>query len=160
MTAFRPETLAQARKPVEIYTDGACSGNPGPGGWAAILFYKGHEKIITGFDAETTNNRMELIAVIRALECLKEPCDATVYSDSSYIVNAVNKGWIIGWQNKKWLMPDKKSQRKNTDLWLTLLELLKAHRVRFVKVAGHSGDARNDRCDELAVAEIKKNAAQ
>jgi len=147
-------------KAVEIYTDGACSGNPGPGGWASILLYKGHEKVISGFTAETTNNRMEITAVIRALECLKEPCDATVYTDSSYLADAVMKKWINNWESNGWARGRKKNEVKNLDLWLTLSELMKTHSVRFIKVAGHSDNLLNNRCDKLATGEIKKAAAK
>ena len=145
------------RKAVDIYTDGACSGNPGPGGWAAVLIYRGVKKEISGFEPETTNNRMELLAVIRALECLKEPCDAKVYSDSSYLVNAYQKKWIVRWEKNNWRLSDNKSETKNADLWRELDSLVKIHNARFIKVAGHSDNEMNNRCDELAVSEIAKN---
>ena len=142
------------RKAVEIYTDGACSGNPGPGGWAAILLYRGHEKEIAGYDGDTTNNRMEILSVIRALECLKEPCDVTVYSDSRYLVDAVEKKWVERWEQNGWLLSDKKHETKNSDLWQSMLKLRSIHNIKFVKVAGHSDNALNNRCDALAVAQI------
>jgi ribonuclease HI len=143
------------RKTVEIYTDGACSGNPGPGGWAAILMYRGREKVISGYEPDTTNNRMELLAAIRALECLKEPCEAVIYSDSSYLVNAFDKNWIAKWRRNNWRLSDDAGEVKNIDLWRTLSEFAGLHRARFVKVEGHSDNMLNDRCDKLAVSEIK-----
>lgn len=142
-------------KHVDIYTDGACSGNPGKGGWAAILIYKGREKEISGNYPETTNNRMELFAIISALLQLKEPCEVTVYSDSAYSLNPILEGWIEQWQEKNWKTADK-SPVKNVDLWKALLIELKKHRVNFVKVKGHSDNEYNNRCDLLAKAEIKK----
>ena len=142
-------------KHVDIYTDGACSGNPGKGGWAAILIYKGREKEISGNYPETTNNRMELFAIISALLQLKEPCEVTVYSDSAYSLNPILEGWIEQWQEKNWKTADK-SPVKNVDLWKALLIELKKHRVTFVKVKGHSDNEYNNRCDLLAKAEIKK----
>ena len=150
----------QNKKSVTIYTDGACSGNPGPGGWAAILIYRGHEKVISGYEAETTNNRMEMLAAINALECLKEPCDAAVYSDSSYLVDAFTKKWYERWERNGWRLTNGKEEAKNTDLWKRLSSLAKIHSVGFVKVSGHSDDELNNRCDGLAVAEIKKNKTQ
>ena len=150
-------TRREKKKAVDIYTDGACSGNPGPGGWAAVLIYRGVKKEISGFEPETTNNRMELLAVIRALECLKEPCVATVYSDSSYLVNAYQKKWIVQWEKNNWRLADNKSETKNADLWRELDALVKTHDARFIKVAGHSDNEMNNRCDELAVSEITKN---
>lgn len=142
-------------KHVDIYTDGACSGNPGKGGWAAILIYKGREKEISGNYPETTNNRMELFAIISALLQLKEPCEVTVYSDSAYSLNPILEGWIEQWQEKNWKTADK-SPVKNVDLWKALLIELKKHSVTFVKVKGHSDNEYNNRCDLLAKAEIKK----
>ena len=142
-------------KHVDIYTDGACSGNPGKGGWAAILIYKGREKEISGNYPETTNNRMELFAIISALLQLKEPCEVTVYSDSAYSLNPILEGWIEQWQEKNWKTADK-SPVKNVDLWNALLIELKKHRVTFVKVKGHSDNEYNNRCDLLAKTEIKK----
>ena len=142
-------------KHVDIYTDGACSGNPGPGGWAAILIYKDVEKVVSGGFPETTNNRMELFAIINGLMRLKEPCDVTVYSDSAYSLEPFFKGWIEKWKAANWktLSGD---PVKNVDLWKVLLIELNKHKVDFVKVKGHSDNAYNNRCDELARAEIKK----
>ena len=137
-------------KKVKIYTDGACSGNPGVGGWAAILEYNGKTKELCGAQAETTNNRMELTAVIEGLKALKEPCDVTLYSDSQYVVNAVNLGWAIGWKQNDWRKADKK-KALNSDLWNTLLELLQTQKVTFIWVKGHDGHPENERCDRLAV---------
>ena len=142
-------------KKVQIYTDGACSGNPGVGGWAAILLYNGHEKEISGYNKDTTNNRMELFAIIQGLHALKEPCEVELYSDSAYAVDAVNKGWLDAWQRSDWKTADKK-EVKNRDLWRDLLLKTARHKVTFVKVKGHSDNALNNRCDELARAEIKK----
>jgi ribonuclease HI len=142
-------------KQVELYTDGACSGNPGNGGWAAILIYKGREKAVSGFMKDTTNNRMELFSVIQGLRTLKEPCRVTVYSDSQYLVEAFNNGWINEWQNNGWRRADN-GEVKNVDLWKTLLSLMKTHSVEYVKVKGHADNEYNNRCDKMAVAEIKK----
>lgn len=142
-------------KKIDIYTDGACSGNPGPGGWGAILMYGELQKELSGGEPSTTNNRMELMAVISALEALNQPCEATLYTDSQYIVNAVNKGWAKKWRAAGW-MRNKKEPAKNPDLWERLLELLNEHQVDFVWVKGHSVNVHNNRCDELAVAESKK----
>ena len=144
-------------KSIEIYTDGACSGNPGPGGWAAILLYRGHEKEISGFEEGTTNNRMELIAAIRALECLKEPCDITLYSDSAYLVNAFQRKWVDRWQKNNWRLSDNSKEAKNTDLWQSLIAFADIHKIKFVKVAGHSDNEINNRCDKLATAAIKQS---
>lgn len=135
---------------VEIYTDGACSGNPGPGGYGAILMYGSHKKEISGGYRLTTNNRMELTAVIKSLQELKKPCSVTLYSDSKYIVDAVNQGWIKKWIAGGWVKSDK-SPVKNVDLWKELLELLKPHRVTWVWVKGHADNEHNSRCDRLAV---------
>ncbi|MGI6161273.1 MAG: ribonuclease HI [Christensenellales bacterium] len=143
-------------KEVEIYTDGACSGNPGPGGWAAILIYKGLEKEISGFAIDTTNNRMELFAAIAGLQALKEPCSVKLYTDSAYLHNAFNNGWIIAWQRNGW-KNSKKMPVENQDLWKLLIEYTKMHQVRFIKVKGHSDNEYNNRCDKLAVAEVKRN---
>ncbi len=137
-------------KDVELYTDGACSGNPGPGGYAAILIYNNVEKEISGAEASTTNNKMEMMAVLKGLEMLKEPCNVTVYSDSAYVVNAIEKGWINSWKNNNWRKADKK-EVKNIDLWERLLKLMDLHKVKFVKVKGHSSNEYNNRCDKLAV---------
>ncbi|MCL2861052.1 MAG: ribonuclease HI [Firmicutes bacterium] len=136
-------------KKIHLYTDGACSGNPGKGGWAAILIYNGHEKEISGYDKNTTNNRMEMFAVIQGLSYLKESCDVTIYSDSAYVVNAFNEGWIYSWQKNNWKTADKKDV-KNKELWHDLLLNMKNHKVTFVKVKGHSDDEKNNRCDFLA----------
>lgn len=142
-------------KRVEIFTDGSCLGNPGPGGWGAILRYNGAEKELSGGEPETTNNRMELTAVIKSLECLKERCDVELYTDSQYVCNAVNKGWAIGWRHKGW----KRSGNEpalNSDLWAVLLDLLEAQNVKFNWVRGHVGHPENERCDRLAVSESEK----
>ena len=140
---------------VTIYTDGACSGNPGPGGWGAILEWQGHEKELSGGEAQTTNNRMELTAVLTALRLLKEPCIVELYSDSKYVVDAIDKGWLYGWQKKDWIKADKKPVL-NVDLWQQLLPELKRHDVRLHWVKGHAENEKNNRCDQLAVAESKK----
>ena len=142
-------------KTVTIYTDGACSGNPGPGGWGAILEWQGHEKELSGGEAQTTNNRMELTAVLTALSLLKEPCTVELYSDSKYVVDAIDKGWLYGWQKKGWIKGDKKPVL-NVDLWQQLLPLLARHNVRLHWVKGHAENEKNNRCDQLAVAESKK----
>ncbi len=136
-------------KNVNIYTDGACKGNPGAGGWAAILEFEGKEKSLCGGEKLTTNNRMELIAAIEGLKALKMPCNVTLYSDSQYLVNAINKGWLEGWKKKGWRKADK-SPVLNDDLWKQLDELLNTHNVNFVWVRGHDGHAYNERCDALA----------
>ena len=138
-------------KTVEIYTDGACSGNPGPGGWGAVLRYQGKEKELSGGEAMTTNNRMELTAVIEALEALKEPCAVELWSDSKYVVDALEKGWAKGWQKKGWIKADKKPAL-NPDLWARLLELSETHELRCHWVKGHADNEFNNRCDALAVA--------
>ena len=142
-------------KTVTINTDGACSGNPGPGGWGAILEWQGHEKELSGGEASTTNNRMELTAVLTALLLLKEPCAVELYSDSKYVVDAIEKGWLYGWQKKGWIKSDKKPVL-NVDLWQQLLPQLARHDVRFHWVKGHAENEKNNRCDQLAVAESKK----
>ena len=142
-------------KEVSIYTDGACSGNPGPGGWAAILCYKGQEKVLCGGEKETTNNRMELTAALKALEVLKEPCRVTLKSDSRYLVDAVTRGWAKGWRAKGW-MRNAKEPAKNPELWEALLQQLERHQVEFIWIKGHAEDPYNDRCDRLAVAESRK----
>ena len=142
-------------KTVTIYTDGACSGNPGPGGWSAILEWQGHEKELSGGEAQTTNNRMELTAVLTALRLLKEPCTVELYSDSKYVVDAIDKGWLYGWQKKGWIKADKKPVL-NVDLWQQLLPLLVRHDVHLHWVKGHAENEKNNRCDQLAVAESKK----
>lgn len=140
-------------KTIALYTDGACSYNPGPGGWAAVLLYQGKQKEISGFCEQTTNNRMELFAVISGLKALKEPCKVTIHSDSAYVVNAFEKGWIINWEKNGWKNA-KKDPVENQDLWKLLLEYVKIHRVTFQKIKGHSDDQYNNRCDELARKEI------
>lgn len=142
-------------KKIEIWTDGACSCNPGPGGWAAILHYKGVEKIISGGLNDTTNNVMELTAVIEGLAALKEKCDVNLYSDSAYVVNAINQGWLSGWQANGFKTADKKPV-KNRELWERLYSLLAAQNVNFIKVKGHDVNENNNRCDEIARSEIKK----
>ena len=142
-------------KSVTLYTDGACSGNPGPGGWAAILLWRGKEKVLSGGEELTTNNRMELTAVIRGLEALKEPCLVTVYSDSRYVVEAMTAGWALGWRARGWKRRDS-GEAKNPELWARLLELAEIHRLRWVWVKGHADDELNARCDALAVAESRK----
>ena len=140
---------------VTIYTDGACSGNPGPGGWGAILEYMGHEKELSGGEQNTTNNRMELTAVIKALQALKEPCTVELYSDSKYVLDALQKGWAVSWRKKGWIKSDKKPAQ-NPDLWETLLNLVEMHDVRYHWVKGHASNPKNNRCDELAVNEWKR----
>jgi len=142
-------------KTVTIYTDGACSGNPGPGGWGAVLRYGAHELELSGGAAETTNNRMELTGVIEALRRLKEPCAVELYSDSKYVVDALSKGWAQSWQRKGWIKSDKKPAL-NADLWETLLTLSARHELRCHWVKGHAENEYNNRCDALAVAESKK----
>ncbi|MCR5207610.1 MAG: ribonuclease HI [Eubacterium sp.] len=137
-------------KKVEIYTDGACSGNPGPGGWGAVLVYGKIEKELSGGESETTNNRMELSAVIYALEALNEPCEAALTTDSRYVCDAINRGWLSSWIEKGWRKADKKPVL-NVDLWERLLPLLEKHRVEFIWVKGHAGHEYNERCDSLAV---------
>ena len=137
-------------KKVEIYTDGACSGNPGPGGYGTILRFNGQEKELSAGYKQTTNNRMELMAIIVGLEALKEKCQVAVYSDSKYIVDAVNQGWARRWEKNGW-MRNKKEAAKNPDLWERLLDLLDEHQVKLHWVKGHAGHAENERCDQLAV---------
>ena len=134
---------------VVIYTDGACSGNPGPGGWGTVLIYKDIKKEISGGDKETTNNIMELTAVVEGLKLLKFPCEVELFSDSAYIVNAFNQGWIYNWKKKNWKTADGK-EVKNKEIWQELYELTKTHKVSFNKVKGHSDNELNNRCDELA----------
>jgi ribonuclease HI len=141
-------------KEVTIYTDGACSGNPGPGGWAAILVYGGHERVIAGAERETTNNRMELTAIIESLRVLRGACIANVYTDSAYVANAFNQGWVDRWLAGGWKTASKKPV-KNRDLWEQLLALMRTHDVRFRKVKGHTDDALNNRVDRLAVDAMK-----
>ena len=139
-------------KSVEIFTDGACSGNPGAGGYGVILRYKGIEKELLGGSADTTNNRMELTAVIEALSTLKEPCEVVITTDSKYVVDSVEKKWVYNWKNKNWIKSDKKPV-PNRDLWERLLSLLEMHQVKFKWIKGHAGHYENERCDKLAVAQ-------
>ena len=143
-------------KDVTIYTDGACSGNPGPGGWGAILMYKETRREMSGFEPHTTNNRMELTGPIVALNALKEPCNVTLYSDSAYLINAFEQHWIEGWLRRNWLKSDKKPV-ENQDLWKEILRLCDVHNIRWVKVKGHADNPNNNRCDELATGAIKAN---
>lgn len=142
-------------KQVTIYTDGACSGNPGPGGWGAILEYNGVEKELSGGERDTTNNRMELSGVIFALRALKEPCAVELYTDSKYVFDAVDKRWVYGWRARGWRKADKKPAL-NVDLWEQLLPLLETHEVHWNWVKGHAENEKNNRCDKLAVAESQK----
>ena len=142
-------------KTVTLYTDGACSGNPGPGGWGAILSYMGHEKEMSGGEENTTNNRMELTGVIEGLKALKEPCVVELYSDSKYVIDGLSKGWAASWQKNGWRKADKKPAL-NPDLWQTLLELTAMHEMRYHWVKGHAENPKNNRCDELAVAQWQK----
>lgn len=142
-------------KTVVIYTDGACSGNPGPGGWGAVLRYGQHEKELSGGEASTTNNRMELLAVISALEQLKEPCAVELYSDSKYVIDALEKGWVWGWKKRGWVKSDKKPAL-NADLWERLLPLIRTHEMHYHWVRGHADNPDNERCDRLAMAQWKK----
>lgn len=142
-------------KTVTIYTDGACSGNPGPGGWGAILEWNGREKELSGGAESTTNNRMELTAVIEALSQLKESCRVELYSDSKYVIDALEKGWVYGWQRRGWIKADKKPAL-NVDLWEQLLPLLARHQVQYHWVKGHAANEKNNRCDQMAVAESQK----
>lgn len=141
---------------VMLYTDGACTGNPGPGGWAAILVWGEHQKSLSGFDPQTTNNRMELMAPIEGLKALKQPCSVIVVSDSQYVVHAFTKGWVESWQRRNWQTADKKPV-KNKDLWLELLKQVEIHRVMWEWVRGHNGHIYNELCDEIARKEIEKH---
>ena len=141
-------------KKIEIFTDGACSGNPGPGGYGTIIKYNEHEKELSAGYKNTTNNRMELLAVIRGLEALKEPCIADIYSDSKYVVDAIKQGWAKRWQKNGW-MRNKKEAALNSDLWQKLLDLLEKHTVTMHWVKGHAGHEENERCDKLAVKASK-----
>lgn len=142
--------MNQNKPIVEIFTDGACSGNPGPGGWGAILRFGEHEKEISGGEKETTNNRMELTAVIRALEALNKPCKVILTTDSQYVVNGITKGWAEAWKKNNWIKKDKKPAL-NADLWAQLLDLLEKHDVSFHWIRGHDGHEENERADRLAV---------
>ena len=152
-------TAEDNKKLVRLYTDGACSGNPGPGGWAAILKFGPHQKEISGNMSHTTNNRMELFAVISGLGALKQSCKVEVYSDSTYVVNAFNQNWIESWQKRGWKTSDNKPV-ENQDLWRLLLITMRKHDVSFHKVPGHQDHAENNRCDELARSEVQKIIAQ
>ena len=138
-------------KKIEIFTDGACSGNPGPGGWGCILRYGNAEKELSGGEGDTTNNRMELTAAIEGLKALKEKCEVTLYTDSQYVANGINKGWARSWQKNGWIKSDKKPAL-NRELWEELLSLIDRHDVTVVWVKGHNGHPENERCDRLAVA--------
>ena len=140
---------------VIIYTDGACSGNPRKGGWGAILMYGDIKKEISGAEEETTNNKMELKAPIEALKLLKRPCNVKIYSDSAYLINAFLQGWIYNWNKNGWKTADKKDV-KNKELWEKIYEFTKIHKIEWIKVKGHSDNEFNNRCDEMAVAAIKK----
>lgn len=142
-------------KTVTLYTDGACSGNPGPGGWAAILLYGEYKKEMSGGERSTTNNRMELTGVIRGLQALNQPCTVELYSDSKYVIDALQKGWAVGWRKRGWVKSDKKPAQ-NADLWEVLLQLCEYHTVNLHWVKGHASNPMNNRCDEMAVAEWKK----
>ncbi|MFI3165445.1 MAG: ribonuclease HI [Bacillota bacterium] len=141
-------------KKIILYTDGACSNNPGIGGWGAVLMYKENKKELSGHFEYTTNNRMEILAAVEGLRALKEPCEVEIYSDSALLVNSINKGWLEGWQKNKW-RTSAKEDVKNQDLWKMLICELDRHKVTFIKVKGHSDNEFNNRCDELARAEIK-----
>ena len=150
-------------KKVEIYTDGACSGNPGPGGWGAVLRYRSGEKVyekeLSGGDASTTNNRMELTAFIEALGLLKEPCEVRFCSDSQYVINGLEKGWAKSWRARGWKKADK-SPALNADLWAKALELAEKHTITYIWVKGHAGHPENERCDQLAVAQSKAHGGR
>ena len=144
----------EIKKEIELFTDGACSGNPGPGGWGAILRYKGVEKELSGGEKNTTNNRMELTAAIKGLSALKEPCSVTLTTDSKYVADGITLGWAESWRKNGWRKADKKAAL-NPDLWEELLNLCKKHDVKIVWVKGHDGHPENERCDQLAVAYYK-----
>ena len=157
LCADGPAESNYTMKTVNIYTDGACSGNPGPGGWGAILIYNGHEKVLSGGEARTTNNRMELTGVISALSALKEPCAVELWSDSKYVIDGLSKGWAKSWRAKGWIKSDKKPAL-NPDLWEVLLDLTEKHDMHYHWVKGHAENEYNNRCDALAVAEREKYA--
>lgn len=144
-------------KKIEMFTDGACSGNPGPGGWGAILRYKGIEKELSGGEHETTNNRMELTAVISGLRALNEPCEVDIFTDSKYVCDSVEKGWVYSWKKNNWRKADKKPAL-NVDLWEEMLVLLEKHKVIFHWLKGHDGHPENERCDAMAVRQSRENA--
>ncbi len=144
------------QKEVTIYTDGACSGNPGPGGWGAILIYKGNKKELSGYYQEATNNRMELVAALKALQALKESCKVKLYTDSAYLCNAFNNAWTMVWERNGWVNSQKKPV-ENKDLWIQLINETKLHDIQWIKVKGHADNPLNNRCDKLATDQIKKN---
>ena len=144
-------------KKIEMFTDGACSGNPGPGGWGTILKYNGAEKELSGGENTTTNNRMEMIAVISGLKALKEPCEVELFTDSKYVCDSVTKGWVYSWKKNNWKKADKKPAL-NVDLWEEMLRLLDVHKVTFNWIKGHNGHPENERCDKLAVMESQKHS--
>jgi len=146
------------KKQVTIYTDGACSGNPGPGGWGAILMYQDQKKELSGFEPDTTNNRMELTAVIEAIRALKSPCALSIHTDSAYVCNAFRNGWLKNWSSNGWKTASKRPV-ENQDLWVALLACLESHSAEFIKVKGHSDNPLNNRCDELARLAIKQALA-
>ncbi len=148
--------MSNEMKQVEIFADGACSGNPGPGGWGTILRCNGKEKELSGGEADTTNNRMEITAVLEGLRALKYPCKVTVTTDSQYVYNSVTKGWAEGWRKNGWVKKDKKPAL-NADLWEELLNEIAKHEVSFVWIKGHNGHSENERCDALAVAEVQRH---
>ena len=148
--------MSNELKKVEIFADGACSGNPGPGGWGTILRCNGKEKELSGGATETTNNRMEIIAVLEGLKALKYPCSVTVTTDSQYVYNSITKGWAEGWKKNGWIKKDKKPAL-NADLWDELLGEISKHEVNFVWIKGHNGHSENERCDTLAVAQSEKH---
>ena len=142
-------------KSIQIFTDGACSGNPGPGGWCAIMRYNENEKILSGGEEHTTNNRMELSAVMYSLKALKEPCEVHITSDSKYVIDSITKGWVYSWKKKGWKKSDGK-KALNVDLWEELLPLLQIHNVTFDWIKGHAGHPENEKCDDIAVMESQK----
>lgn len=144
-------------KKIEMFTDGACSGNPGPGGWGTILRYNGTEKELSGGNSDTTNNRMEMMAVISGLKALKEPCEVDLFTDSKYVCDSVTKGWVYSWKKNNWRKADKKPAL-NVDLWEEMLQLLDKHNVTFHWLKGHNGHPENERCDKLAVMQAEKHS--
>ena len=146
-------------KEIVVYTDGACSGNPGPGGWGAVLIYGTHQKELSGFAEQTTNNRMELTAAIEALRVIKESCKIQLHSDSAYLCRAFNENWLNSWQKNGWKTSGKKAV-ENQDLWQELLKLSNLHQISWIKVKGHANDTFNNRCDELARSAIQKNTSK
>ena len=146
----------EKKKKIVIYTDGACSGNPGPGGWGAVLLYGSHRKELSGFVPDTTNNKMELLAAVEALRALKVPCQVELYSDSAYLINAWKQGWLANWQKNGWKNA-KKQPVENQELWQELLRLARIHQVSWIKVKGHSDNKENNRCDEMARRQIARH---